>query len=363
MELTKLSLFSGIGGDDIASEWAGIKTICFVENDKFCQKVLKKHWNNTPIIGDIRDVTKEKIKEATGQEWVNIITGGDPCQPRSIAGQRRGREDDHDLWSDMFGIICELKPTWVVNENPTGRLTMDFHEVLFELESQGYDTRTFVIPACAVNAPHRRDRVFIIAYNDSYGCSRSSISISERRPQQKNLNISGRDKSSAYANGEQIKPTDKRGLYAESSLQDIITANSQTEGLQRFVASTWEQGEEIRDQSVGRCYRAWGANWVEVATAFCGVDDGIPYRMARLKALGNTVVPQQIYPIYIAIMEVEMEKEKQITEAEVENLLDKASQPLEQGQSHDSESEKTSESPTSGDCNGTDTRSDKSGDI
>src|SRR3990167_912240 len=172
-EITKLSIFSGILGDDLASEWAGIKTVCCVEIDPFCQAVIKKHYPDMPIIGDIHDVTKEKVKEVSGVEWVDIIAGGDPCQPRSIAGKRRGREDDRDLWKDMFRVVCEFKPTWVVNENPTGRLSMDFHQVLSDLESQGYETRSFVISACAVNANHRRDRLYIVAYNNHSGNSTS----------------------------------------------------------------------------------------------------------------------------------------------------------------------------------------------
>src|SRR3990167_7428449 len=166
-EITKLSIFSGILGDDLASEWAGIKTVCCVEIDPFCQAVIKKHYPDMPIIGDIHDVTKAKVKAVSGYEWVDIISGGDPCQPRSIAGKRRGREDDRDLWEDMFRVIQEFKPAWVINENPTGRLTMDFHEVLSDLESQGYETRSFVIPACAVNAPHRRDRLYVVAHAES----------------------------------------------------------------------------------------------------------------------------------------------------------------------------------------------------
>ena len=271
MQLTKLSLFSGISGDDLASEWAGIKTVCCVEVDPFCQKIIRKHYPEMPIIGDIHEVTKEKLKEVSGYEWVDIIAGGDPCQPRSIAGKRRGKADDRDLWSEMFRVICELKPTWVINENPTGRLSMDFHEVLSNLEGQGYETRAFVIPACAVNAPHRRERLFIVAQNSNFTTN------------------GGASPTRNTAINRNTKPAD--GIWP--------LANSQGAGLER--ADT--EGAICRRGCSPEYYpvSGWQENWIEVATSLCGVDDGIPNRVARLKALGNACVPQQVYPIYKAI--------------------------------------------------------------
>lgn len=283
-ELTKLSLFSGILGDDLASEWAGIKTICCVEIDPFCQAVIKKHYPNMPIIGDIHDATKEKVKELTGQERIDIIAGGDPCQPRSVAGKRRGREDDRDLWHDMFKVIQQFKPAWVLNENPTGRLTMDFYEVLSDLESAGYETRSFVIPACAVNAPHRRDRVYIIAHSKHAKTSR------QRR------------------NGRGILPVTKSEGLDMATIR--LDTNTISQGLEIGLGAETKRGT-IRQEwaSVSQTYlyeREWNENWLEVATALCGMDDGFPNRVARLKALGNAQVPQQVYPIYKAIADYEM---------------------------------------------------------
>ena len=249
--MNKLSLFSGIGGDDLASEWAGIETVCFVEKDKYCQKVLKKHWPNIPIIEDVKDVTKDKVKSTTGYDCIDIIAGGDPCQPRSIAGKRRGREDDRDLWPDMFRIISEFKPIWVINENPTGRLSMDFHQVLSDLESAGYETGSFSIPACAVNACHRRERLFIIAYSNEYGLKRG-----------RNMENEGR------------------------------LATKQIE-----VPATWDIP----------CYSFKEWEKLNHKTGSVGRYDGFPGRMVKIgiRQYGNTVVPQQIYPIYKAIVEVE----------------------------------------------------------
>lgn len=273
-QLTKLSLFSGIGGDDLASDWAGIKTICCVENDLFCQKVILKHYPRMPIIGDIHDVTKQKVKELTGCEYVDIIGGGDPCQPRSVAGKRRGREDDRDLWKDMLRVIREFKPAWVVNENPTGRLSMDFNEVLSDLESIGYETRSFVIPACAVNAMHRRDRLFIIAHDNSKG---------ELQPQGSIKNIGERDNLciTHHFDGNRIQGA-------------IYTKNSNKEDVE------WKDGETNRITSSLR--------FNGEIEPFLGRDiHGIPDWMDRIKALGNTCVPQQIYPIYKAIATIESE--------------------------------------------------------
>lgn len=164
-ELTHLSLFSGIGGLDLAAEWAGITTVGQCEWADYPTKVLEKHWPDVPKWRDIRTLTGEDFYERTGLRTVDVISGGFPCQPFSVAGKRRGKEDDRFLWPEMVRVIKELRPAWVVGENVAGIVKMALPDILSELETCGYRTRTFLVPACAVGARHRRYRVAIVGWN------------------------------------------------------------------------------------------------------------------------------------------------------------------------------------------------------
>lgn len=173
--MTHLSLFSGIGGLDLAAEWAGIQTIGQCEWADYPTKVLEKHWPNVPRWKDIRTLTKESFYERTGRGTVDIISGGFPCQPFSVAGKQRGKEDDRYLWPEMVRVIKELRPTWIIGENVAGIVKMALPDILSELESCGYRTRTFLIPACGVGARHRRYRVAIVGYTEHNGSSSAKI--------------------------------------------------------------------------------------------------------------------------------------------------------------------------------------------
>jgi DNA (cytosine-5)-methyltransferase 1 len=151
-----LDLFSGIGGFSLGLERAGMETVAFCEIDPYCRAVLKKHWPEVPCHDDVRSIPKIG--------GIDVICGGFPCQPFSVAGKQRGAADDRHLWPAMLEVVKRERPTWVLGENVTGLIKLGLDQVLSDLEAEGYACRTFVIPACAVGAPHRRDRLWIVAH-------------------------------------------------------------------------------------------------------------------------------------------------------------------------------------------------------
>lgn len=173
------SLFSGIGGFDLASEWMGWKNIFQVEIDEFCSKILAKHFPDTQRFTDIK-----KFDGTIFKGRIDVLSGGFPCQPFSQAGKRKGKDDDRFLWHEMLRAIREIQPAWVVAENVSGLLTLQngmvFQQVCSEMEEAGYEVQPFIIPACAVDAPHRRDRIWIIAH------SKSSPRIYENKNERQN---------------------------------------------------------------------------------------------------------------------------------------------------------------------------------
>ena len=159
-----LDLFSGIGGFSIGLERAGFETVAFCEIEKFPRSILKKQWPDVPIYEDIHDVSAESLG-SDGITGIDVICGGWPCQPFSVAGKQKAQEDDRHLWPEVFRLVKELRPRYLLGENVSGFVTLGIDDAIADLESEGYTTGQMVIPACAVNACHRRDRVWIMAHS------------------------------------------------------------------------------------------------------------------------------------------------------------------------------------------------------
>src|ERR1043166_5742013 len=166
-----LDLFSGIGGFSLAARWANIDTIQFVEKDEFCRKVLMKNFPNVPIHDDIRTFNFHQD--------VEILTGGFPCQPFSLAGKRKGFSDDRYLWPAMFRVIKQCRPRFIIAENVPGIIPM-LDPILEDLENEGYTWQAYLIPASAIHAPHKRERLWIIAYSNSVRCNERLGNTKER---------------------------------------------------------------------------------------------------------------------------------------------------------------------------------------
>jgi len=173
--MTVGSLFSGIGGFDLGLERAGMTIKWQVEIDDFCNKVLEKHWPDVKRYRDIKELRGDEL------EPVDLICGGFPCQPFSTAGKRRSKEDDRYLWPEMLRVIRAVRPNWIIGENVAGIVSLALDDVLSDLESEGYSCQSFIIPACAVNAPHRRDRVWIIAHRNSERQLQQEGTLEEQR--------------------------------------------------------------------------------------------------------------------------------------------------------------------------------------
>jgi len=327
--LTHFSLFAGIGGIDLAAERAGFRTVGQVDNADYPTKILTNHWPNVPKWRDIRNVTAESFKEKTGLDTVTLVSGGFPCQPFSQAGKRRGRSDDRYLWLEMFRVIQELRPNWVLGENVAGFVSMpvEFEQTLSDLESAGYQTRAFVFPACAVGAPHQRMRCFIVGcfVGDAHdhGSPAETLAGSIAPP-------CGHIPQGAVASGQ---PAGAGGRTDDAAVADAGGAGLQRDGRMEErpdqrgadVADAGGVGRERRDglqpghhsvrlhqapEQTGRAEPGQPAEhrqagWWPAEPGVGRVAHGVPHRVDRIKALGNAVVPQQAYQVLRAIAEIE----------------------------------------------------------
>jgi DNA (cytosine-5)-methyltransferase 1 len=328
------SLFSGIGGFDLAAEWMGWTNVLHVERDPFCQKVLKHHFPNSQSFDDVKTFDGRPFRGR-----VDILTGGFPCQPYSSAGKRLGKDDERHLWPEMCRIISEISPAFVVGENVRGLLNWNggvvFEEVCADLEGMGYEVWTGVLPAAGVGAPHRRDRIWFVAHRQDHGQPQAEVFGRERaeyephnwhevRPTSDAVG-GGRDAPNAERNG--LEHSSKSGGVGESKgkarkqsassikatgkKRDAANADgklSQRGNGKRKAVRRAEPG--ARTQSLGE-----SARWEEFPTQspICGGDDGLSreldgitfskWRAESIKAYGNAIVPQVAYQIFKAIQQ------------------------------------------------------------
>jgi|TARA_R110000823_G_C15867131_1_gene493790 DNA (cytosine-5)-methyltransferase 1 len=201
-----LSLFAGIGGIDLGLESTGrFETVQFVEYERFCQHILRRHWPDVPIWGDVKTFDPDSCGD------IDLICGGYPCQPFSVAGKQKGAEDDRHLWPRMFEIIKHKRPTWVLCENVSGHVNLGLDQVLFDLESEGYSWQTIVLGAVAVDAPHRRQRLFIVANTNNTGDRTSQ----RRTDQNRQTHDEGQEEQPQFKSGghsTDVANTDNKGL-------------------------------------------------------------------------------------------------------------------------------------------------------
>ena len=371
-KLKVLDLFSGIGGFSLALESTGhFQTIGFVENDEYCQAVLQHHFPEVPILGDIKNVTKETVPTRP-----DVICGGFPCQPFSVAGDQRAKDDPRHLWPEMLRIIKEQKPTWVVGENVSGLVKLGLDEILDEMEDQGYSTRTFNIPAFSVGAPHQRQRLWIIGHlgdpehNGSPTPERERGLLKQSEEPKKQISIwesegtSSASRNVANPDNERVRSriggddfdyeeeSGEGGVDGEGSAGDdewYDTSPTQDEGVDvpnpdntrdrtqehrvdedgkkniqgrqehtQFKSS--RHGADIPDpngkglQGQRKKYKLpkskrkreiGGSSWWDVEPNVGRVAYGVPNRVFKLRALGNSIIPQIAQKIGYAIIEAE----------------------------------------------------------
>ena len=267
------SLFSGIGGMDLGLERAGMQCAWQVEIDDYCQRVLNKHWPEVSKYGDVRNVGRGNL------ETVDLIAGGFPCQPHSVAGKRKGAADNRNLWPEFSRIIAELQPRYVLAENVPGIITTYIDTVLSDLEGQGYICTTFNLPALAFDAPHRRERIFIVAYSEQ-GTSRGRAIVRESN---------GQGRQFSEAKRESIQPRHGEAHPSESQSSSEAVAYPRGYGVAFNRESQPYQAERGNGRRISPDDR--GKLW-EVEPDVGRVAHGVPSRMDRLRGLGNAVVPQ-----------------------------------------------------------------------
>ena len=328
MKLKLLDLFSGIGGFSLGLESTGyFETIAFVEKDKFCQQVLQKNFKDTPIESEVRNVKGDRYA-------ADIVTGGFPCQPFSVAGKRRGTDDDRYLWDETIRIIRECKPRWFIGENVEGIINIQegvvLRQVQDDLEKEGFQVQCLVIPASGIGAWHQRKRVWILAYSEHNGSHRSkgNETIKSSNEQEKRLSVRDdqdvpnsnsirhRRWSSKGCTNERwsFLPREQEGreMGSETSRCDVDVLNTNSIGLQRRSIQSNNLQETSNSTETTNTSSKEQHTWWQAQSSLCGVPNGISYeldkgRSNRIKSLGNSIVPLIARELGIAIMKAEQD--------------------------------------------------------
>jgi len=285
MKLKHLDLFSGIGGFSLGLEaTGGFETKAFCDIEKYPRQVLQKHWPHVKQYEDIKELNYERLK-ADGIDSIDIITGGYPCQPFSIAGRQKGEQDSRHLWPEYFRLVKELRPTWVIGENVSGHIKLGLDTVIEDLESEDYAVRPFSISASSIGANHQRERIWILAHS-----RRSQWPRAEQRGENEN----------------ETRKENANQFERSSSTSEVDVANTNNERLQR----QWQSRNQFTPrfnssrESSEEGQRTVGQGWWESEPNMGRVAHGIPKRVDRLKSLGNSLVPQIPYYIGKTILEV-----------------------------------------------------------
>lgn len=302
-----LSLCTGIGGLDLAAEWAGFETVAQCEIDEYASKVLSKKWGGVQNLHDIRTVTYKRLGElGIVPEDITVVSAGFPCQPYSLAGKGKGDRDERDLWGEVARVLGEIKPRWFVGENTPGLFSREnqryFRRILSDLTEMGYRVGWGIWGARDVGAPHKRDRVFLLAHANG-----------ERRGIFKPY---GDEACAQVGNAETKASFGASGVCG--NLSDADSGGQQKCGVQRLSSIQSAQircpisdahcaGKKERQQEsdfIERCFGVWQAE-PDVGR----VAHGVSARVDKLRCLGNAVVPYQAYPIFEAIAEFERMEE------------------------------------------------------
>lgn len=251
--MNHLDLFSGIGGFSIALEKVGFKTVAFCEREPYCKLLLQKHWKGVKIYDDIKTIKGEDIEEP-----IDILTGGFPCQPYSVAGKQKGTDDDRYLWPEMFRVIKEVKPTFVIAENVRGIINiqdgMVFETVCSDLESEGFEVQPFNIPAAGVNAPHKRERVWIVGYSEHNGSLTSKIKRGNNKIDagtKKGTNTTLEPERTSGRTNNEIMENTRRTLRQGSKFSEENENEIGKENANKFERSSSSRTYDVADSNTG----------------------------------------------------------------------------------------------------------------